>query len=299
MAPSRLQRRYYFLAPSDNIEPETSIRLGQIITDPRRPDVKIAEPHYIYESQLNAPDVVRPWRWRHRRGNTADLSLSASALSLILGAGPELGFGHSSNEVLEFAAASLETISFHPDKEYITASMNDAAVLNYLDQHRGASLYMVTGVKIARSPSVRRIHQQDWGGQLGASADGTAAGAPLSGAALMGLGRVRETEEEHGRPGDIVLAVKINKIVTYWGRATGKTKEFLRGTVLDTGSNAQLESGPWGEDDDADEALLGFELLDEVASGEDAGESRDMISKHRRGDSTGEGDCILLSPRRA
>jgi len=287
MAP-RLGRRYYFLAPSDNIAPETTIKLGQLIPDPRRPDVKIAEPHYILESQLNPPDVIQPWKWKHGHGSSADLSLSAGILSVFFGAGPELGFGRSSNEVLEFAATSLETISFNPDKEYVTASMNDAAVLNYLDQHRGASLYMVTGVKIARNPSVRRAGLHNWNGQLGAS-------LPVSGDVSVDLGSASATDEERGRSGDIVLAVKINKILTYWGRATGNTKEMLRGTVLDTESSGKLSVWPVGEDED-NEVLLSVELLDESTSGEDVERSWGMTSKYRKEDA-GEGECILLSPK--
>ena len=168
MAPASLRRcrLYYFLAPSDNSAPDTTIKFGQVFSDINRPDLGLREPDYI--STEIYKDTKYNWKWAQRAGKTREWTLSAT--------------------ILKYAAGSLETKYFIPDPEYVQASLKTIAVSNCLDENRRVSLYMVTGIKVARNPSMRRVLEREHAGAIGLSYDLTPTGAPASGTFSIGRG---------------------------------------------------------------------------------------------------------------
>ena len=178
-------RLCYFLAPSGNSAPDTTIKLGQVFSDISRPDLGLREPEYI--STEIYKDTKYNWKWAQQAGKTRQWTLSATILAQFLGVGPDVGLTRSSARILEYAAGSLEIKYFIP-LEYLQASLKTIAVSNYLDENRRVSLYMVTGIKVARNPSMRRVLEREHAGAIGLSCDLTPTGAPASGTFSIGRG---------------------------------------------------------------------------------------------------------------
>ena len=131
--------------------------------------------------------------------------------------------------------------------------------------------------------------ESEFTGNLGVSWDATPVGVPVSGEVSGSRSSSTANTIEYGGSGDIVLGVKINKVVTYWGTANGETIEQLRGTVLDNESPEDEK----GEEIEV-EIPVGFGLLDEettVCDVEDAGAK--VVYKECVEDDN-QGNCILL-----
>jgi hypothetical protein len=277
------------------------MKLGQLFHKLDRPDVRIAEPEYIPESAI-PPDRKYNWKWTHQYSGAVSMSLSARLLAQFLGLGPDIAGSGSSRSVVECSTSLLETYQFEPDENYVQSSMNAAAVCNFLAEHKPASLYMITGLKIARSPAMRELAENEFSGKLGASWDtAPISGVPVSGDASVSRSSTTGDTQEYENSGDLVLAVKINQILTSWGYPTGKTKEVLRGTVLDNQPSRPSASGDEASEDgsesdeEKEERMVGYRFLDEDATVGNAENCGFNISyKECMGDDN-VGECILLS----
>lgn len=285
-------RKAYFLSPSDNISPGTGIKLGQVFCDLKRANERVGEPVPISQGNIHT-DNKYSWRWLCSGNFSTEMTISAKILSLFLGFGPEVGGSLSRESKIEYRATRLETIYFEPDLDYVNASLTTADVLNFVSDNPSVDLFMITGIKIAYGASKRAVDANTRGAKVGTSWEATGAGIPVSGGIESEFSSHSGTSESYSGSTDMVLAFKVNKIITRRPFGTVKTVPQLRGTVLD---NRVQVSDPVRSIDDDPESVDGQEIPErnETLDG-DGEESEDEILADEYMDDDDVGECFLVT----
>lgn len=138
-----------------------------------------------------------------------------------------------SNEEV-YTCERLETEEFEPSAEYLAQSMGLRTVRAFVNRSRvrGKSVYMVTGVKIAKGAGIEssRGRRVDVGFKGGV--DGSGVGVPVGGGPEVKVGRELSTGLSVGRSDDFVLAYKVVKVsVKRDGRIVDR--EFNKWALMD------------------------------------------------------------------
>ncbi|RMJ18503.1 hypothetical protein CDV36_001783 [Fusarium kuroshium] len=143
----------YFILPTTIYKPDDYIQLGQVITDPRRPFERLAKPLPL-EGPLE-PRIAPAIEWSATNTKTGEASVGVFAYVVNLMTAEASG-GKSRNEAQTWEAALLETRFFEisEDPTYVEQTAKIAVVEEWLKKHRhlGKTVYMITGLKIAKNP---------------------------------------------------------------------------------------------------------------------------------------------------
>ncbi|KAK6340295.1 hypothetical protein TWF730_002058 [Orbilia blumenaviensis] len=158
MAPS------YHLLPNFRTVPPPNgpLALGTLLTDlqtyePINQELRVEIPeNRIQEFHIEGFTATRA---RMLKG---DLGIWAKFVA-IEGIGGGINWSAEGNEELEFNFQGLDTVEFYPTREYMADSMQLAEVKDYFDYRRSKPpVFLVTGLMIARDPSVSSKTQKDW-----------------------------------------------------------------------------------------------------------------------------------------
>jgi len=108
-----------------------------------------------------------------------------------------------------FNAKSLDTLFFYPTKVDYAEALKSTQLQEYIQAANYPSVYIITGMKIAREPSVtlKRGGHIGGQGQLGLNMGGG------SNVGLRGDGsKVRNTVQKSKKSSDMVLAIRVRKL---------------------------------------------------------------------------------------
>jgi hypothetical protein len=212
--------------PNYSYPPDCLVLLGQIITSPTQPSARLALPlsplpAVQKDIKSNCGEIIT-------RSQHGEIGLWAAFLTSLSSIGGELAatWTLKNKSAMEFAA--LETHFFEPDDEFLRKSVDsERKIREYIKNHPTKSVYMITGIKIARGAKCVSFARQEGGVEAKAGFDGTAAMTiPARGGPKVNVGSSGSEESWFGGSSDFVFAYRLRRIVvTFRGNIKGKNYE--------------------------------------------------------------------------
>jgi len=264
-----VHKKTYFILPTTVYKPDDYIQLGQVITNPREPWERLAKPLPL-EGDL-APRTSPSLEWSATNTQTGESSVGIFAHVVHIMTA-EVSAGKSGNERQTWEAALLETKYFEisEDKTYAERTAKVPAVHEWLKKNRrlGKSVYMITGLKIAKNPGKVTYDGSDashLGADLKATVDpedavevGAKANIESSNAATY------EATPENA----YVFAYRLRKLRVSWGKTLS-----VRGNVggAELHNAGQRIAEPEADSEDEDDSA--FEMEGVALDDEDFGPS--------------------------
>ncbi|KAK1503074.1 hypothetical protein CTAM01_05063 [Colletotrichum tamarilloi] len=185
------QRKAYFIIPNTQYRPDDQIQLGQLIEDPLIPHRPLAPPIRPFPANAAKVRFENDWSQERSMETIGDIGVFGQFLSA---ASAESSINRSIDVTRSWSAARLETtfLDLGADREhdYVKSSVQTAAVQKLLTSEtffkkltvRKKVLYMVTGIKIARSPhQISHGESKMKGGAVKLGADPGTGGAVMTG----------------------------------------------------------------------------------------------------------------------
>ncbi|OAL38926.1 hypothetical protein AYO20_01677 [Fonsecaea nubica] len=277
----------YFLAPNWDYQRDGPLALGNIISDP-------TDPVFTRLSGFDAAANVEiyhnaPEAWSH-----VESEMRAGRLGLfarfaeICGLGAAAEVSHASHQRRGYDMESIQTSYFVPTAEYLLQRLRDPHVRLWLEARglfQSRSLYLITGVKIARGLVRYDTTAKKGGAQGEVDVDTTPIGVPVhvgvNGEYVSGASAAtfaRSTTE-------VVFGYQLRKI-TEKGTAGVKNDPFNRGAFL---SNDDPVAGKGGLD------LSKFELDDHDATTDDLADLEEPSARaYNTTDTIGDEECNVV-----
>lgn len=164
----RQQRRHvmapkvWFVLPSLIYKPDDYIQLGQVINDPRKPQERLAKPLPLPEALKPRESISKDLNLTKTDSGEAAVSVFAHIVNIVTA---DLSGSRSRAETLGRTAAVLETQYFEitEDPSYVDNTSKVQQVEQELKKlrTRGKTVYMITGIKIARLPGKATSESSD------------------------------------------------------------------------------------------------------------------------------------------
>jgi hypothetical protein len=178
----------YFLAPNFDFPPPPSglIDLGSIITDPKKPDRSLNKGELVLiPAHAIFTTTKTDWTASRSQLHAVDGGIWTSFLQTIIGLSAEVDVSRSKGKDEVYRCKVLETQYFQPDDAYILANLQNPRVQGYVKTGWPVkkSVYMITGLKIARGVSAETEVSEEYGvgGKVGVDATAFTGGVPVSG----------------------------------------------------------------------------------------------------------------------
>jgi len=234
----------WFVVYDTGFLPDTVIRLGQLVTDPRKPaetlqqtPVEIDPGEMTVEAQTERNVVFQ----KHSESGFA-LGLSAAVLSILpcgIGGNAQKGTIH------RYEINKVERRMFRPSRKYVQASVQQPDVLKYLARHRyRKSLFMIVGIKVGFNGQV--VHQRKYsrGGHLSGSIPGAVTGVPVDLGASVRHDTIDHSYERKAIPASFVFAYRLREIRYFKKDNSTTDTDFTKGAelhCLDESSDAVIQ----------------------------------------------------------
>lgn len=217
--------------PSFDYPPDGRVQLGQIITSPRDPYERLADPLPI-EDQAIARNTKTDYHEVIEKAQRGKIGLWVQFLASFFGVGGDVSgkWVTEHSHILQFR--ELESTCFEPENNYLMDSVaSSETIRTHIKKTPGKSLYMITGVKIARG--ARSILQEKKARGLGAKSgvDATAfTGAPIQGGPDFKIETAHYEKVQFGGSKDFVFAYRLLRIIP---KRSGviKKKRYEAGTT--------------------------------------------------------------------
>ena len=205
-------KKTYFATPNSQYTPNGLIKLGQIISNHKAPGRRICEPFQplpkVFPSYLDD--------WEHEKSQTLGGSIGVFAqwVALFLGLGGDLSTNFAKERATLLKFQKLETCIIEPPDDYIDQSMRAEAVQKYLRANRRTdSLFMITGIKVARGARCTKHYDSDLGLEGSVNVDLTSVtGTPLSLGPKSSIYSHTINRETFSGSSDFVFAYRLNRI---------------------------------------------------------------------------------------
>jgi hypothetical protein len=272
----------YFIVPTWDF-PVRSIKLGNLIADPNRPQsiLRAAE-----AADLDTPTYPSDkYDFTQKIGATKKGKYGLFArFCQVVGIGAEASVHHDEKRTEEYSFEHMHTEWFVPSEELVKKACTVPRVVDYLEQMNFETpVYMVTGVKTVEGASVTTDRSKGRGFFALFGVDGTPAGIPLS------LG----SEASHDSDGTvfatfknsshIVFAFQLREIRCKEGKINSN-KEYLDGALFG------VDKSSWGPE----MTIASVEMTKEVMQ-QSLGESV-VESVVESFDEGGNEDCYTVVP---
>ena len=152
---------------------------------------------------------------------------------------------NSNSDIFEFR--KLEASFFEPDPEYLKRSLaNSQNIRDHIDRTPGKSLYIITGVKIARGARSVIRAEQAVGMDVRLGADATMfTGVPVQGGPAFSFENARGEVFQFGGSSDFVFAYRLLRIIP-------KPKGDFKTKRHEKGAETMETSGDYKQDVDRD-----------------------------------------------
>lgn len=180
-----VQRPTFMLLPDFGFAPGQDIHLGTLLL--LNSETKLPDP----DEPLNAGDrVVTPeaqvkrhteQSWKFDNSTQSCWSAGVDAeVPVFLPAGGGLGYGVESKQTLTIECEQLHTERFVPSPTYLVEALATDFVQAYCQKRWRPSVYLVTGLKIAKNATISSASSRSHDGNIKAKLDGTSFGVPLN-----------------------------------------------------------------------------------------------------------------------
>ncbi|KAI1740734.1 hypothetical protein F4680DRAFT_85102 [Xylaria scruposa] len=206
----------YHRAPNFSINPPEAgglLELGSIIADVKNADEPPINEHcrvLIPQGQLFCS---------HQNGFTAtQAQLRSGGYGIVAklmgleGIGGELLRSYEKNAEDVYGVRRIDTIYFIPTPEYIRESMAKADVKDYVEGSGYEPVYMVTGLKTARGPSVTITKAKKADATVEVGVDLTSTGLPLKVGPKFGMGKETRYEMGFDESTDFIAGIRVRKL---------------------------------------------------------------------------------------
>jgi hypothetical protein len=255
-----MAQKTYFAVPNLDHPPNHLITLGQIITSPSQPWLRLAPPLPIAPNSI-AMTVKADWGTQLHRSREHRVGIWAQFAAMILGVGAdaEVAFLKKESEIFQFD--ELQTSFFEPDDAYVEASVVvKEEVAEWVKKNPRKSVYMVTGIKVASGAAHLCARAKGVDVELRPGVDATPfSGVPVSGGVLAGVGREKGENTWFSGSSDFVFAYRLRRIIVK-RQAVSKNRDYVKGATVahDEGkgsSAAVVHEMPTTRDEDAMEEV--------------------------------------------
>lgn len=225
----------------DTLFPDTAIRLGQLIPNPRRPTEAIGSKPLPLET-LPSERLVDKSIYQLGDEKAANIGFSASVLSFL----PfELSGERKHQTTHLYKIERMEEKLIVPTVEYVKQSVFQPEVLGYLaSMLYKKSLYMVVGIRVAFDATVSHSKKLGHTGGLHATVPGAAMGIPVDlGAGVKGSTDTGFNQRMHLSDG-FVFAYRLRKIRYSRRRMVARATDCPRGDLYQFGrSESEVKGG--------------------------------------------------------
>ncbi|CAI6336117.1 unnamed protein product [Periconia digitata] len=297
-----MAHKTYFALSSFDYPPDNSIQLGQIITNPSKPWEKIAERLPVAKYQIQTSSKT-DWGTEVYREHEQRIGIWAQFAAMILGVGGDaiVAWSRKNSEVFQFD--ELETTFFEPEADYVERSVigkEREAVADWIKMNPRKSVYMITGLKIARGASHLRARARGIDFDLKPAIEATPfIGVPLSGGPLVGAGREKGESTWFSGSSDFVFAYRLRRIIIK-RQTVAKSNDYVKGATVahDEGPKASKAAYETPRTTSQGPAQ-NLQIQSVEQSGKDygsAGYDVEEFSPKRVRDDQDEEDCLLQVP---
>jgi len=223
----------WFVLCDTSFLPDTEIKLGQLITDPRTPAQRLGdgplEPgplDVVLPSYLETGRTIRTVQNTH-----LGVGLSAKVLSLL----PfSVAGNRQKHKKQQYEIDNIKSQKFVPSEHYVRKSIFQPRVLSYLAKHKyNKSVYMIVGIKVGSNAYVVREGQRKVGGNVsGLVPLGAAVGIPVDLQAKVSATTSKDRFDAYRVPNDFVFAYRLQEIRYFKKNGFIENYSFTRGADL-------------------------------------------------------------------
>lgn len=249
-----MTKKTYLRAPNLDYEPDKAIQLGHVWRKPQDPGSFIGTPLLIPDEIKINHSYKSPWTTEKGRESHGIIGIWLRFLQAV-GVWAEGSISWDSADDASYSFPKMDTYSIEPTPDYVKASVAtvEAEVVRSAD-----NLYMITGVKIARSAKGSESAKNNLAVNAKAGLDGTPAGADATGGPKFNVARGRYNIESFGESSDVVFAYRVREI--FYEKGVFKSREYNKGAVHGEGlvsmsegdgavARVSIESAELGDDD--------------------------------------------------
>lgn len=234
-------KKSYFIVPPGTVPAIGSIVLGNVITDPTIPsDAVNPQPISFPKSiPISYSIPLKNWKWSKSPSVKASGGIFAQFVGVV---DFEISAHKDKETKREYSCKELETQSFQISDEFITVIKAlpevQAKIL------RRESLYIITGIKIAKGATVNEEAFQSLGFRLATTVDLTAlGGVPVKVGPQVNVDKSDPERLEYNIEEDFVFAYRLEELYYRWREV--RNRPF--------GKEGDIHGLPSDEDDDEDE----------------------------------------------
>ena len=212
--------------------PDTVIRLGQLVTDPRKPaetiqkaPVEIDPVEMTVEAQTER-NVV----FQKNSENGFGVGLSAAVFSIL-----PCGIGGNTNKgtTHRYEINKVERRMFRPSRKYVQQSVQQPEVLEYLARNRyRKSLFMIVGIKVGFNAHVFHQRKLGRGAHLSGSIPGAVTGVPVDLGTSIRHDTIDQSYERKVIPTAFVFAYRLREIRYFKKDNSATDTDFTKGAEL-------------------------------------------------------------------
>jgi hypothetical protein len=284
-----MTEKSWFILRYNHFPPDTFIKLGQLVTNPKEPNIPIAPdgPLDFPSNMISVSSVEEGFHWEASSGHDEHLTLSAEMDGLPVSGEIKAEFKKKVRNWADFT--SLETQLIGPTKQYVEESMGRPLVAETLGKNiLQKSVFMVTGLKIAKKGErgVESARSKELGFKVGVTPTPS---IPISLGPDVGGDR-KTSETLKSTAANFVWAFSLRQIYYRMGKVV-KAKTYDDGATLEDRSDE--------EDDDEDDeeqnprAVPSPELrVDGLDLNTFSGENSNLVNVTEKS-SCGRGEVIL------
>ena len=212
--------------------PETAIRLGQLIVDPRKPWESLQDNILEIDRSDTTTEVQveEDFVFQKDSERKFDIGFSAAVLNLL-----PFGFGGETQkgESHQFIIQKVESRTFRPSRHYVRMSVLQPEVLRYLARHHyNKSLFMIVGIKIGFNGEIKRFKKSKKGGSLNASQPlpSSLSPLPLDFGVTFGQKKMTHYYESRRILSSFVFAYRLREVRYY--KSSFSDFDFTKGAEL-------------------------------------------------------------------
>ena len=206
-------RPTYILAPNWDFLPDGPIFLGSLIIDPRNPARSLNKKNGVPIEPIDiTTNSKADWSITREKLLSGRIGIWASFLTPILGVGTDPGIDGSRDKDELYECKTLETSYLQPDEAYIAKSLQDPVVKAYTDKFWHKSIYMVTGVKVAKGATVKTLNGTGFGAELKVGLNATPVGVPAGGGPEVEWETKKKITVKFGASEDFILGYHLIRI---------------------------------------------------------------------------------------
>lgn len=244
--------------------PPDGLKLGQIVTSPTHPwEPPVGSP-------LDPIDGIKDNKKTDyeeiiAKAQRGQVGVWAQFVSSMFGGGVAASWATEHGETLEFQ--QLETIFFEPDDRFLEQSVtSNEKIREYISKNPRKSVYMITGLKIARGAKCGEHAKNGVGltAKLGVGATAFT-GVPMQGGPDFKFQKARHEKYRFEGSEDFIFAYRLKRIiVTYKGNIKGKRYE--KGAETLASDDRLIREVDLSDDDEPETTAQGADEEGEIAS---------------------------------